>query len=107
MLGKAAGAPSCCPELEMTVTLELEAELDDRLRSLAEAEGLSVEEYVRRLIREAVPAGSPEPALALLRRWESHDATADPAVLDQRREDWSAFSEAMNRSHPSNRILFP
>lgn len=91
----------------MTLTLEIEPELNGHLRELAQAEGLSVEQYVRRLLAQAVHARSDREALALLREWESEDATDDPEEIGRRRRDWDAFRQAMNRSHPSNRTLYP
>lgn len=91
----------------MTLTLDLEPELDSHLRDLAQAEGLSVEQYVRRLVAQAVQRRSSDGALALLREWESEDATDDPEEIARRRQEWGAFRESMNRSHPSYRTLYP
>lgn len=91
----------------MTVTLDLEPELDSHLRALAEAQGLSVEQYLRRLIRDAVQTRSGGAALELLQSWEREDETDDAEELARRRRDWEAFREAMNRSHSSHRTLFP
>lgn len=49
----------------------------------------------------------PRPALALLREWESEDATANAEELARRERDWEELREAMNRSHSSDRILYP
>lgn len=91
----------------MTVNLDLEPELDSHLRALAEAERVSVEDYLRRLIRDAVHARSGAAASALLQKWQREDATEDSEELARRRRDWEAFREAMNRSHSSHRLLFP
>jgi hypothetical protein len=91
----------------MTVTLELEPELDSHLRAVAEAEGVSVEQYLRRLIADAVHGAAGEPALALLQRWAAEDATDDAEEIARRERDWAAFREGLNRSHSSNRVLFP
>lgn len=91
----------------MTVTLELEPELDSHLRSRAEAEGISIEQYLRRLIRDVVEPRCGEEAVALLDRWAIEDATEDAEEIERRRRDWEAFRDALNRSHSSRRILFP
>jgi len=91
----------------MTVTLELEPELDSHLRAVAHAEGVSVEQYLRRLIAGAVRSGPAEPALALLQEWEEEDATEDPDEIARRKRDWEAFREALSRSHSSSRVIFP
>jgi hypothetical protein len=91
----------------MSVTLDLEPSLDEQLRALAEAEGISVEQYLGRLIRGAVGTRSGAAGVALLRSWEEEDSTQDPEEIARRQRDWDAFREAMNRSHSSNRILFP
>ncbi len=91
----------------MTLTVEIEPELDSLLRKLAEAEGVSVEQYVRRLVARAVRTRSGSGALALLREWDSEDATDDPEEAVHRKRDWEAFREAMNRSHSSDRVLYP
>jgi DNA-directed RNA polymerase specialized sigma24 family protein len=91
----------------MTLTLELEPELDDTLRALADAEGVSVEQYLRRLISQALKGRSKQAAVGLLQDWESEDATTDPDELARREHDWKEFREAMNRSHSSHRVLYP
>ena len=47
-------------------------------------------------------------ALEVLRAWRAQNATTDPAVLEQRREEWEEFKAALNESHTSSdRVLFP
>lgn len=91
----------------MTVTLELEPELDSHLRAVAHARGVSVQDYLRRLIADAVQRGPGESALGLLRKWEAEDATEDENEVVRREREWTAFREALNRSHSSDRVLFP
>lgn len=91
----------------MTVTLDLGPELENDLKAMARAKGVSVEEFVRSLVAEAVHRRSGEAAVALLRQWESEDATDDPEELARRASDWKAFREAMNRSRTSDRTLYP
>lgn len=91
----------------MTLTLELEPELDSHLRAIAQADGVSVEQYLRRLIADTVHSGSGKSAVMLLQRWEREDATEDAEEIARRERDWEAFQESLNRSHSSNRALFP
>ena len=91
----------------MTFKLNLRPELDAQLREAAKASGLTVEEYVARLIEESVPVRRSEAALALLDAWEQDDATDDPEVLERRSCEWASLKSAMNEGHSSRRILFP
>ena len=91
----------------MTFKLNLRPDLDAQLRESAEASGLTVEEYLSRLIEESVPVRRSEAALALLDAWEREDATDDREELDKRRRDWMSLKAAMNEGHSSGRILFP
>lgn len=49
----------------------------------------------------------PRSVLALLREWESEDATGNAEELARRERNWEELREAMNRSHSSDRILYP
>ena len=91
----------------MTVTLKLQPTLDSRLRELAKASGLSVEEYLARLIERSMPAVRADAAVALLEGWRRKDATADRDEIARRREEWAAFKSGMNEGHSSSRLLFP
>ncbi len=91
----------------MTVNLDLRPEISAQLREAAKARGLTVEEYLSRLIKEAVPMHRSEAALCLLDAWEEEDATEDGAEIEKRRNEWTSFKAAMNKGHSSDRILFP
>ncbi len=91
----------------MTVELKLRPELDVQLRGLAEANGLTIEEYLATLIEDSLPKGRPDTALALLEAWKEEDATDDPEELERREIEWTAFKDALNEGHSSDRILFP
>jgi hypothetical protein len=88
----------------MRVTLDLEPKLDHDLRALARAKGVSVEQYLRDLISQVVQRRSGHAAVSLLCEWEAEDATEEIA---RRQRDWEDFRDAMNRSHSSDRILYP
>ncbi len=91
----------------MTFNLDLRPEISIQLREAAETSGLTVEEYLSRLIEEAVPMQRSEMALSLLDTWEEEDATEDLDEIEKRRQEWASFKTAMNRAHSSTRILFP
>ena len=91
----------------MTFKIDLRPELSAQLRESAEANGLTVEEYLSQLIEEAVPVPRRKAALSLLDAWEKEDATDDREELDKRHEEWASFKTAMNKGHSSDRVLFP
>ncbi len=91
----------------MTFKLNLRPELDAQLRESAKASGLTVEQYLSRLIAESVPVRRSEAALALLDAWEREDATDDREELERRCSEWTSLVAAMNEGHSSRRILFP
>jgi len=62
---------------------------------------------VKSPVDEAGRRRSGKAAEALLREWGAEDATDDPDDLARRERGWQAFREAMNRSHLSDRILYP
>lgn len=91
----------------MTVTLEIQPALDARLRELAKASGLTVEEYLASLIERSVGAARNDAAVSLLEAWGKEDATTDRAEIARRRADWTAFKAAVDRTRSSDRHLFP
>ncbi len=91
----------------MTFNLNLRPELNAQLRESAKARGLTVEQYLSKLIEESVPVRRSEAALALLDAWEREDATDDREELEKRRDEWTTIEAAMNEGHSSQRILFP
>lgn len=94
------------PENEMTITVEVKPELSVHLQKLAQANGVSVETYLARVIEDVVPRITKRSAVELLDSWEEEDATRDPAKLEQRRADWEAFKRAVNEARSSDRLLY-
>ncbi len=90
----------------MTFRLNLRPDLDAQLRKRAEAFGLTVDQYLSRLIEEAVPVSRDGAALALLDAWEQEDSTDDREELEKRRREWASFKATLNEGHSSERILF-
>ncbi len=91
----------------MTFNLDLGPEISAQLRADADARGLTVEEYLSKLIEEAVPMHRSKAALSLLDAWEEEDATEDGAEIERRRNAWTSLKAAMNKGHSSDRVLFP
>ena len=85
----------------MTFELNLRPEFDAQLRESANARGLTVEQYVSKLIEESVPIRRSEAALTLLDAWEKEDATDDREVLERHRNEWASLKSAMNERHSS------
>ena len=91
----------------MTVILNVPSELDDQLKQLAQAEGMSLEAYLARLIAESVITRSGRAASKLLRAWEEEDLTNDPQEVARREHEWEALKTALNAHRSSQRALFP
>jgi len=82
--------PDSALETTMTLTIHLEAELEQRVREAATLQGLGADEYVRRLIEQHLPAieagrrslwdtVTPEEWQRVTREWvASHDASIPP-----------------------------
>ena len=83
----------------MTLTLNIPAELESRLREQAGRAGLDPAEYARLLIERSLPeTGASQGLLDSFSRWEAEDATDDPAELTRRRREVEDFMRGMNRS---------
>lgn len=91
----------------MTVTVDLKPELDSQLQALAEASGLTVAEYVGRLVEQAIRRQRNESAISLLSSWRRDDAKVDAEEEKRRESDWEDLKAALNKAHTSDRLLFP
>jgi len=102
----------------MTVTLNLRPEIETQIAQKAAAEGTALQEYIERLLEEAVkspiPPLSPEEqrkknqaAIAMLDEWDREDETDNPAEIARRQAEWEEFKKGMNENHTSNRIIYP
>ena len=81
----------------MTLTVDLAPELDSRLQALAEANGVSVAEYVARLVEQAILRKRNEAAITLLSSWIascSHEARGDPGYRASRAGDPPGWQRA-------------
>jgi hypothetical protein len=91
----------------MTITLELNADLDERVREQAQTRGLEVEEWITETLQKVVPRRPQQAALDLFKSWEAEDETTDEAEIVARREDWEGVKASLNEAHTSDRVLFP
>jgi hypothetical protein len=85
----------------VTLTLTLTPEKESRLAALARRAGLSLDEYVQRVIDQTAdapetPTPSPvSPTLALYHRWAAEAATDDPAEIARRTQETDELSAAL------------
>jgi len=100
----------------MTLTIDLNAEAESRLKTAASRQGLEPEAYAKQLIERNLPTTDEAPidqaTLDLLARWDAEDATTDPEEIAAQHEEFEAFKRAMNEDRlqaegPSSRKLYP
>jgi hypothetical protein len=93
------------------LTIQVDGQLEQRLKEAAATAGAEPQVVARRLLDQSL--GKPNAAsLALLEEWEGQDKTSDPAELRRREEEGNAFMEELNRNRlesegPSARKLWP
>lgn len=93
----------------MTLTIQLEPEVEERLRDAAGAQGVEPTEYARRLIEEHLPGTRGEALARLMEQWIEEDATDDPEELEARDREWEELKANLNanRAATGERALFP
>ena len=94
----------------MTLTLDLPAELETRLRSAAQSRGVAPEEWVKAMLEQNLPLPKTKGANSLAElfaQWEAEDATDDPAEIARRQKEWEELKQAMNENRGSYRKPFP
>lgn len=95
----------------VTLSISLSAAAEAKLREQAAAAGQPLDVYASRLLEEATQEKSPgpgaDPTVALLRSWNSEDATSDPAELEARQREWEEFAASINAHHSSSRKVYP
>lgn len=92
----------------MVLSIDIDAQTQERLRREAERNGVDVAEYARKLIESALPPERPAQSLGeLLGQWEAEDATDDPAVVADRQREWEELKRGLDAARTSNRKLFP
>lgn len=92
----------------MTLTLDLEPEIEDRLCQESRSRGIDPSEVVRDLIASAFPPrltddqrraaqlAKNQKAIELLRQWREEDATDDPAEIAAAEAEFEEFKRNMN-----------
>lgn len=100
----------------MSLTIDIEPELQERLSREARRLGMQEADFAKRLIAQHLadlhdeqPTRPDTATLALFAKWDEEDATSDPAELQRRREDWEQLKQALNRNRETvgARKLFP
>lgn len=102
-----SGARQGLSSAAMTLALDLPPSILARLESRAAERGMSLADYLTKLIEEALPAEPNVRAVSLLKQWEAEDATDDEGELAARAQEWEAMKKALDESHGSDRRLFP
>jgi hypothetical protein len=94
----------------MSLQIELEPEVQERLQQEAARRGLEAADYARRLIQEGLPApldNRRKAVIELLDSWLKEDATDDPAQIQAAEKELEAFKRAMNENRAGERPVFP
>lgn len=86
----------------MTLTLELDAELEEHLTHEAKQQGLSVESVTKNILQQALSPGERAAKVgALLRSWLVEDDQGE------QKETWDYLVKALDEDRSSDRKLFP
>ncbi len=86
----------------MTLTLDLSAELEERLKQGAEREGVSVNVYALRLLEAHLqPVDRREELVSLIQSW------IDEGDAEQQRETGDTLIKALDEDRLSDRKLYP
>ena len=101
----------------MTLTIDLNTALEDRLRREAERRGIDPQAYARQLIEAGLPADVEaqkslnQSTLELLRQWDAERST-DPSEIARAEQELAEFMAAMNQNRrdsegPNARTPYP
>lgn len=86
----------------MTVNVELPSELEQRLRREATQHGLSVDQYLLRILDEHVPSGNQQKHVVdLLQSW------IDQGDAEEQKETGEYLIRVLDEDRLSERKLFP
>ena len=90
----------------MSITLNLPADLEQRLRREAERRGVELEPFAMSLIEKQLADQTVSPSNSLARlfaQWDAEDETSDPQEIARRQQDWEELKAALNANHGSFR----
>ena len=90
----------------MGLLIELNRDVEQRLRSEAERCGVSIADYAARVLSDAVEPRPGRKLEEILDRWDAEDRTDDPTELARRRKEWEQFSREFDDNRSSSRRLF-
>lgn len=87
----------------MTLTIDLSAEEERRLRADARRKGLGLQECARQVLSQYLPAvparqAEDDPTLALFAEWADEDAHMTPAEAEEEERLWEEFMDDINAS---------
>jgi len=95
----------------MTLTINIDPELESRLQEQAHRQGVDAPEYARLLIQQGLerPRAAPpnRATLELLAQWDREDQTSDPAEIARREEELQEIKRSLNENRTSGRKPFP
>jgi hypothetical protein len=102
----------------MTLTIDLNTLLEDRLKREAHRRGLDPQAYARQLIEAGLSVDVEgqkrvnQSTLDLLRQWDAEQSSGDPTEDAQRERELADFKAALNQNRrdsegPAARVPFP
>jgi hypothetical protein len=94
----------------MSLMIELDPEVEERLQQEATRHGMPVADYARHLIEEGLPVPldkKQKATLALLQSWVDQDATDDLEEIREAEAELEAFKRAMNANRAGESPLYP
>ena len=86
----------------MTLTLSLPKDIEQRLTEASRRQGVSVDEFTLKLLRQHLPAADRREKLKkLLRSW------IDDGDVAEQQDTFDFLAHALDEDRPSDRKLFP
>ena len=87
----------------MALIIDLTAEEEARLATVARRKGIEPQECARQLLTEHLPGAEPDearddPTLALFARWEEEDAGKTPKEITEENRMWEEFEKSINET---------
>jgi hypothetical protein len=88
----------------MTLNIDLSPDVEDRLKSEAQRQGVAPEQYARQLIESGLPQeialqqNANRATIDLFAEWAKRDATDDPAEIVRRERELEELKQALNQT---------